>query len=100
LARIQAAKKQDFVRLDGLETLYKINVRQAIFYIKPPFGTVTGIIYSEDKQSVIIDGKIFHVGDTVQGIKVLKIHRRQVNFEKNGFRWTQKINQTPSSYWE
>lgn len=75
-------------------------VKIAAGNFNPQFGKVTGIIYSEDKRSIMIDGRIFHAGDTVQGAKVLKIDRRQVDFEKNGLRWTQEVNQPPAQHWE
>ncbi len=52
---------------------------------------VTGIIYSEDKPSAILGGKIMHEGDTHHGVTVVKIHKDKVEFEANGKRWIQRL---------
>jgi hypothetical protein len=49
-----------------------------------------GILYSEDNPSAIIDGKIVKEGDIINGIKVVKIHKDTVEFEKDGEKWTQR----------
>jgi hypothetical protein len=52
---------------------------------------LTGILYSEDNPSVVIDGKIVKEGDIINGIKVVKIHKDGVEFEKKGKKWTQQV---------
>ena len=47
-------------------------------------GSITGIMYSENKPSAIMHGKEVHQGDVVDGYKVMKIGRREVVFEKDG----------------
>ena len=47
-------------------------------------GSVTGIMYSENKPSAIMHGKEVYQGDAVDGYTVLKIGRREVVFEKDG----------------
>jgi hypothetical protein len=49
------------------------------------------IVYSHDKQSAVVNGRIVHAGETVSGLTVLKINRDSVEFEKNGEKWIQKI---------
>ncbi|MFZ0033595.1 MAG: hypothetical protein WAK60_01225 [Sedimentisphaerales bacterium] len=51
---------------------------------------LTGIVYSEDNPSAIIGGKIAKEGDIINGMKVVKIHRDGVEFEKDGKKWTQR----------
>jgi len=63
-------------------------------------GFVTGIFYNPPSSSVLIDSTIFYEGDETEGIKVVKIHKDKVEFEKNGQQWSQKIQQTPASYWQ
>jgi hypothetical protein len=58
-----------------------------------PQGVVTGIIYS-DKPAAIIDGKIVHDGNSVNGATV-KIYKDKVEFEKNGKKWQQEVGQKP-----
>jgi len=52
---------------------------------------LTGILYAEDDPSAIVDGKIVHEGDTINGVKVVKIHRDEVEFERAGERWSQGV---------
>jgi type II secretory pathway component PulC len=46
--------------------------------------TISGIVYSKDRPSAIINGKLTHEGDTIAGAKVIKIKRKQVVFEIDG----------------
>jgi hypothetical protein len=50
---------------------------------------LTGILYSQDNPAAVIDNKIVHEGDVIDGVKVVKIHKSAVEFEKNGAKWTQ-----------
>ena len=59
---------------------------------------VTGTVYSEEDQSeedrsAVIDGEIVHEGDIIHGAKVVKIYRGEVEFEKNGKRWRQRVQE-------
>lgn len=64
------------------------------------YGLVTGILYSADKPSAIVDRKIVHEGDTIHGVTVVKIFRDKVVFEKKGRGWDQKVQETPEAYWK
>jgi hypothetical protein len=55
------------------------------------YEPVSGIIYSEDKPSAILGGRIVHEGDTQYGVKIIKIYKDKVEFEKNGKRWFQQL---------
>lgn len=48
---------------------------------------VTAILYS-DNPSAIVDGAIIKEGQTIKGATVVKIHRREVEFEKDGQAFT------------
>ena len=50
---------------------------------------ITGILYSEDNPSAIIGGAIVKEGDMIDDVKVVKIRKNIVEFEKNGEKWTQ-----------
>ncbi len=52
---------------------------------------VTGILYSEDNPSAIIGGAIVKEGDMIDDVKVVKIRKNSVEFEKNGEKWTQEM---------
>jgi len=62
-------------------------------------GLITGIIYTEEKPSVLIDGEIVYEGDTIHGVKVIKIHRDKAQFAKKNKRWTQQTREQPSRAW-
>lgn len=46
------------------------------------YGVVTGVLYS-DKLTAVIDREIVHEGNMIRGVKVVKIHRDKVEFEKH-----------------
>lgn len=53
--------------------------------------SLTGISYAEDNPIAIVDGKIVHEEDMIGDVKVLKIHRGKVEFERSGRRWSQSM---------
>ncbi|MHC4640201.1 MAG: hypothetical protein ACYS32_01050 [Planctomycetota bacterium] len=52
---------------------------------------IKGILYSEQDPSAIIGTEIIHEGGTVSGATVVKINKDSVEFERDGERWTQKV---------
>ena len=75
-------------------------------YLKAnPKGFVTfirGYVGTEDNPVIpwaIIRGQVVHQGDTVGGVKIFKIHKDEVEFEKDGKRWTQKEGDAPDPAW-
>jgi hypothetical protein len=59
-------------------------------------GLVTGICYSKDKPSAVINNKtIVYEGDTIDGVTIVKIYKDKVEFTKNGRRCVQKIIRLP-----
>jgi hypothetical protein len=67
---------------------------------EPTHGLVTGIVYSADKPSAIVDRKIVHEGDVIYGATVVKIYRDSIKFGEKGKNWEQKVQQTPEAYWK
>ncbi len=65
---------------------------------KPTFRLVNGILYSEDKPSAVIGSQIVREGDTLRYFNVVKIYRDKVEFEKDGKRWTQSIENRLLTY--
>jgi hypothetical protein len=63
--------------------------RKKITY-SPKEIKLTAILYSEEKSSAIINGKIVKEGDTINGAKVVKIHADGVELERDGVKWTQR----------
>lgn len=63
-------------------------------------GVVTGILYTTiESSSAVIDGQIVKEGDTIHNVTVTKIHKSEVEFEKNGKRWKQRVGQRPNPAW-
>ncbi len=54
--------------------------------------SLTGIFYSDDDPIAIVDGEIVHEEDVVGDVKVLKIHKDEVEFERSGRRWSQNMH--------
>ncbi len=54
---------------------------------------VNGLVYSDDKPQIIIDGKNYGVGDKIKGATILKITRNNVTFERDGKIWTQGVRE-------
>ncbi len=63
-------------------------------------GLMTAILYTISGSSVVIDDKILYEGDTIHGVKVVKIHEDNVEFARNTNRWTQQIHQVPPPAWD
>ncbi|TKJ38915.1 MAG: hypothetical protein CEE38_04250 [Planctomycetes bacterium B3_Pla] len=68
----------------------------------PPQGCeVTAIFRSEDSSSAVIsDGTALREGDTIYGVKVVRIHGDKVIFEKGGRTWAQKVGEQRPSDWK
>jgi len=43
---------------------------------------------------VVIDGQILHEGETIHGVKVVRIHEDKVELAKDDERWRQKVGMT------
>ena len=66
---------------------------------KAEYGVVTGILYSIENSSAIVDGEIVREGDVIHGVEVVKIHMTTVEFEKNHNRWKQRVGGWPNRAW-
>jgi hypothetical protein len=62
-------------------------------------GTVTGVISGDGAPLTVINGEVLSVGQSINGVKVIRINHDSVEFEYNGTRWTQKVNEPPSTNW-
>lgn len=54
---------------------------------------VKGIVYSEDEPSAVIDTRVVREGETISGVTIIKINEDSVEFERDGERWKQKVEQ-------
>ncbi|MEK7993699.1 MAG: hypothetical protein AAB403_07835, partial [Planctomycetota bacterium] len=66
----------------------------------PPKGVVTGIVRSRDSSTAVIGTQVVREGDTIDGVTIVKIHDDKVEFEKEGQRWAQTLNQLPAEHWK
>lgn len=98
---VKLEQRKQYALTAGLERLEK-RLKENLLKPKPEVthGMVIGILYSSDKSSAIIDGKMVHEGDTINGVTVVKIFRDKVVFEKKGKGWDQKVQEKPASYWK
>jgi len=62
-------------------------------------GVISGIVYSQDKTSAVVGGKLVRQGDLLDGVKIARIHPDHIEFERNDKSWTQKTGQPAGSYW-
>jgi len=53
--------------------------------------SLTGIFYIEDNPAAVVDGKIVHEDDVIGDVRVLKIHKHKVEFERSSRRWSQSM---------
>ena len=53
--------------------------------------SLTGIFYTEDNPAAVVDGKIVHEDDVIGDVRVLKIHKHKVEFERSSRRWSQTM---------
>ncbi|MBN1393009.1 MAG: response regulator [Sedimentisphaerales bacterium] len=63
-------------------------------------GTVVGILYGRENPCVLINRELVYEGDITKGVRVVRINRDEVEFEKNGRRWTQKALASPNDIWK
>ena len=80
-------------KIKGLPAMTKAAVSQS------KDVSLTGIFYSEDDPDPIalVNGKIVHEQDVVDGVKVLKIHKDKVEFERGGRTWSQSMPNSQES---
>jgi hypothetical protein len=66
---------------------------------EPRFGVVTAILYCEGDPTVLIEDQILHRGDTIHEVKVFDIGADKVQFDKQGERWEQKVQEPAKPEW-
>ena len=52
---------------------------------------VTAIVHGEENASAVVSGRVVREGDTIDGYKVVSINKDNVEFEKNGKRFTKQV---------
>jgi hypothetical protein len=75
-------------------------LKKAVYERKAPvseggsWGLLASILYSARVSSVVIDGQILHEGETIHGVKVVRINEDTVELAKDGQMWRQKVGMT------
>lgn len=62
-------------------------------------GTVLGILYGKGEPCALVNIELVREGDIRNGIKVVRIDKDEIEFEKNGEKWTQKVLANPNPAW-
>jgi CheY-like chemotaxis protein len=63
-------------------------------------GTVVGVLYGKERPCALINLELVHEGDIRNGVKIVRIDKDEVEFEKNGEKWTQKVLANPNPAWK
>jgi hypothetical protein len=58
---------------------------------------VTGILFSKESPSAVINGNVVGEGKSINGTKIIKIHQDYVEFENANHRWSQKVTSPASA---
>jgi hypothetical protein len=66
---------------------------------EPRFGVVTAILYCDDEPTVLIEDQVLHEGDVIHEVKVLNIGADKVQFDKQGEKWEQKVQEPAKPEW-
>ncbi len=91
IAELEKQKGQRLSMLGRLQQQLKEAVRQPESKGRL---VVNGIAYSKERQTAMIGGQIVRKGDVIDGVRIVDIQRRKVEFEKNGKTWTQGVGET------
>ncbi len=64
---------------------------QQQFYSKTWKPNLIGLVYNEKQKYAIIGTEIVQEGDEINGVKIIKINKDSVEFERDGQSWTQEV---------
>lgn len=84
------ATMRDPTKLSGQIDTQSEEQNETVNTAKSELINIGPIVYSHDKPSAVINGRITYVGDVVNGVTILRIHRDGVECEKDGEKWLQK----------
>ena len=63
------------------------------------YGVVRGVLYVAEDSSALIDDHIVKEGETIYGVKVVKIDSDAVEFSKYRKTWRQRVREKPDPAW-
>jgi hypothetical protein len=55
--------------------------------------------FPEEVRGKVVKWKLIHEGDIINDVKIVKIYEDEVEFEKDGHRWTQKEGDEADPAW-
>jgi len=84
---------RDPIKLPGETDTQNAEQNETANKTKEEVIIVRAIVYSNDKPSALIGSKIVYVGDKVNDATIVKINRDNIEFEKDGNRWVQKVHE-------
>lgn len=64
---------------------------QQQFYSDTWKPNLVGLVYNEAQKYAIVGTEILQEGEEINGVKVVKINKDSVEFERNGQKWTQEV---------
>ena len=85
------AKMRDPVNVEKDDTL--VNEQANLPDNNNDTMNVRSILLSEDKPSVVIGDKLVYLNQTINGTKVVEIHRDYIVLEKEKKRWPQRVEE-------
>ncbi|MGA2070059.1 MAG: hypothetical protein ABSG97_01815 [Sedimentisphaerales bacterium] len=66
---------------------------------EPRFGVITAILYCDDTPTVLIEDQMLHKGDIIHDVKVFDIKADKVQFDKQGEKWEQRVQEPAKPEW-
>lgn len=93
---VSEKKESNFLFIVAILGIVVVIVAGFTYYLTKPEPVnkdvvLTGILYAGDNSSAVVDGKIVHEKETINGVKIIKIHEDKVEFEMADKRWTQYV---------
>ncbi len=97
IERMEKRKEADLQRLTVRAAIVQATVAAPP---KPVRGVVCGVASSDDTAMILIGNKIYNVGDTIDGVEITEIDLNEVEFERDGERWSQRLQEPADSRWK
>lgn len=97
--------KKEIAEKEQIEHDLRKQLRMSSRFIKPgekpeiTYGLISSILYSGVDTIAVIDGEIMREGDTLYGIRIVKILRNEIEFAKDRRRWSQRLGESPPEIW-
>ncbi len=98
---IKQKKQKNYALTTGLAKLEKqLKANLQTTETKTTKGVIAGIIYSRNDPIAIIDDTVVHETEAINQVKIVKIHKDRIEFEKNGKTWTQQVQESQQANWK